>query len=258
MADKNDYVAPPGAINVQSDYVAPPSAQSVQQDDYVAPPSAQSVQQHDYVAPPSAQAVRQDDYVAPPSAQSARQDDYVAPSGTQYTAPSDYVTPPQQGNQERGYFDTPSAPFSMYLTGYLFIMLYMVWNGENGLFMKLVGTAYTLISNYTLAWYSDYKRFENGPFVWFFSRFGSAKLGYISSASMNYQKVSVSRGFFGNYTGKSSTDWGQHILTAIIVTIITELLRFIVCIPIAFITLFTHKATIAKYTYALEQWANQQ
>lgn len=46
MADKNDYVAPPGASSGQSDYVAPPG-QTVQQNDYVAPPSAQSSQQSD-------------------------------------------------------------------------------------------------------------------------------------------------------------------------------------------------------------------
>lgn len=232
MADKNDYVAPPGVSSGQSDYVAPPG-QTVQQNDYVTPPSAQSSQQSDYVAPPGAQGTSQSDYV-----------------------------PPQQGqaspHQEQGYFDTPSAPWTMYLTGYLFIMLLIIWSGENGLFMKLLGTAYTLLSNYTLSWYSDYKRFENGPFAWFFTRFGSAKFGYASSASMNYQKVRVSRGVFGNYTGTSSTDWGQHIWTAVIVTVVAELLRFFICVPIAFITLFTHKTTIAKYTYALQQWLNQQ
>jgi hypothetical protein len=46
--------------------------------------------------------------------------------------------------------------------------------------------------------------------------------------------------------------------TAVIVTVVAELLRFFICVPIAFITLFTHKTTIAKYTYALQQWLNQQ
>ena len=47
-------------------------------------------------------------------------------------------------------------------------------------------------------------------------------------------------------------------MTAVIVTVVAELLRFFICIPIAFITLFTHKTTVAKYTYDFADYGPDQ
>lgn len=199
----------------------------------------------------------ENDYVAPPGASDEQNNDYVTPPGSTGQNHSDYVQPNQYESSDTGYFDTPEGSLIMYLSGYLILMLYGIWNGDYGVFTKILLTAYALISNYTYCWYAEYKRFTGGSFAWFFTPYGSLKAGKGSSEAMDYRKVTVNRGLFGGYTATESKDYGSHFITFLIVTVVLEFLKFMIAMPIAFVTLFTHKSTIAKYKLALANWQKQ-
>ncbi|HEM3673210.1 TPA: hypothetical protein U1C95_000416 [Streptococcus suis] len=255
VQEKEEYVSPP-AKETGNDYVAPPKKSS---NDYVAPPKKSS---NDYVAPPKKTS---SDYVVPPK---NTHNDYVSSSQKEFVSESDeWVNIPPIGdntsysNQQTydpyvnpSYFGTPKVGFMFYLTGYVLIgVLGTVFNEDYTLFRKIISIAYFILSNYTYAWFADYQRYKGGFFAWFFTPFGSAKLGWSSSLFANYRKGEVRTGFFGGYSTSSRTDFGAHLLHIIIVTAITEVLKFWIVVPIAFITLFTHKSTIRKYNQLVDQ-----
>ena len=212
------------------------------ENEYVQPPRREK--QENYVQPPHRR--RSEDYVQPPHRR--RNEDYVQPPSQQtYTTSQDYseATEPYQG-----YFDTPRVGITFYLNGYLFIMLALIFTSEDPLFVKGILTAYTLWSNYTYSWYADYRRFINGMFTWLFLPFQGVKAASASSSLVNFQKAHVSNGFLGGYNVTTTTDFSKHILFFVIVTIVVEAIKFLITIPIAFITIFTHRSTIKKYTLA--------
>lgn len=212
----DDYVKPPGAKN---DYVVPPQGTG---NDYVAPPRQN--QNDDYVAPPQQNTVAQDHTGV------NKQVDYVDP----------YVNP--------SYFGTPKVGIRFYLTGYLAIASFMVITSETySTFLKIIFLAYILLSNYTYSWYADYQRYKGGDFSWFFTPYGSAKVGWSSSQFSNYRTGTISKGWLGNYKYSERESYSSHIIHVVVVTLILELLKFMIAAPIAFITLFTHKSTIQKY-----------
>ncbi|KRM84200.1 hypothetical protein [Liquorilactobacillus vini] len=237
--------------------------------DYIKPPKKTTTAVTDYVQPPKKQATN-DDYVKPLKEQISAQD-YVKPpkkpiSSTEYASTAQEQRP--VADQLLSYFQTPKVKLNFYLTGYFFLMcvvyLPAAWSKLSSpagsrlvaIINFILLIAYILLSNYTYSWYADYQRYKNGAFSWFFTPFGSAKAGYASSAFMNYQTGHVSRGLFGNYKYNSSTNVGKHILIFIIVTLVTEILKFIINIFIAFITIFTHKSTINKYQALVNEQKN--
>ncbi|NQP55008.1 hypothetical protein HO912_06770 [Streptococcus suis] len=255
VKEKEEYVSPP-AKETSNDYAAPPKKTS---NDYVVPPKKTS---NDYVVPPKKTS---NDYVVPPK---KTNNDYVSSSQKEFVSESDErVNMPPIGdntsysNQQTydpyanpSYFGTPKVGFMFYLTGYVLIgVLGTVFNEDYTLFRKIISIAYFILSNYTYAWFADYQRYKGGFFAWFFTPFGSAKLGWGSSLFANYRKGEVRAGFFGGYSTSSRTDFGAHLLHIIIVTAITEVLKFWIVVPIAFITLFTHKSTIRKYNQLVDQ-----
>lgn len=215
--------------------------------DYIKPPKKTTTAVTDYVQPPKKQATN-DDYVKPLKEQISAQD-YVKPpkkpiSSTEYASTAQEQRP--VADQLLSYFQTPKVKLNFYLTGYFFLMcvvyLPAAWSKLSSpagsrlvaIINFILLIAYILLSNYTYSWYADYQRYKNGAFSWFFTPFGSAKAGYASSA-------------FGNYESKSNIGVSDHLLIFIIVTVIVEMLKFIINMFIAFITIFTHRRTINKY-----------
>ncbi|MFT9269419.1 MAG: hypothetical protein ABF539_07880 [Liquorilactobacillus nagelii] len=233
MSKESDYVKPPKKATTADDYVQPPKKQMVT-DDYIKPPKPQT---------------KAEEYVELPK---------KTTSTTDYADTSQVQT--QIVNGLRSYFQTPKVKISFYLTGYLFLMcaiyLPLAWSKindpiESHHLVAMINfgliISYILLSNYTYSWFTDYQRYKNGSFSWFFTPYGSVKTGYASSAFMNYQTGYVSKGMFGNYKYKSRTGVGEKMLTFIIITLVVEMLKFMINIVIAFYSVFAHKKTIDKY-----------
>lgn len=253
-----DYVAPPkkkkDSDNDNKDYVA-----TSKTDDYVAPPK-----KDDYVAPP-----KRDDYVAPPKKGKSNALDYVDPTSDEWKKNPVFQTKPSSEYPKDseldpqiipysgygGYFDTPKQDFSFYLTGYLVISLlqYFASFREMGFFGKIFWFGYILLSNYTYSWYADYRRFKGGILGWFFTPYGGIRAGYAASSMMDYSTGKVKRGLFGGYKMKMKKDIGSHLLSFLIITLIVEIIKYFVAIPVAFISLFFHKSTVRKYVRASEE-----
>ena len=253
-----DYVAPPkkkkDSDNDNKDYVA-----TSKTDDYVAPPK-----KDDYVAPP-----KRDDYVAPPKKGQSNSSDYVDSSSDEWKKNPVFQTKPSSEYPKDleldpqiipysgygGYFDTPKQDFSFYLTGYLVISLlqYFASFREMGFFGKIFWFGYILLSNYTYSWYADYRRFKGGILGWFFTPYGGIRAGYAASSMMDYSTGKVKRGLFGGYKMKMKKDIGSHLLSFLIITLIVEIIKYFVAIPVAFISLFFHKSTVRKYVRASEE-----
>lgn len=228
-------------------------------DDFVVPPSSKK-DETDFVSPPSSKK-DEIDFVSPPS----KKYDESNFRGHKNT---ENVKEKQSNNNWKsyfnGYFDTPKIPPSLvipfYLTGYLLLGLlgvFVLWVDEEvSMFDKLFWTIVIPFSNYSFSWFSDYQRMKGGTFSWYFTRFGSGKLGLLYSASQNYQNVSVSKGWFGSYNVNSKNDWGKHFLALVMVTLIVETLKFIISLPIAIVSIFIHKKTISKYRELLKKMNN--
>ena len=154
-----------------------------------------------------------------------------------------------------GYFDTPKQDLSFYITGYLVISLfnYITSFNELGLWGKIFWPIYVLLSNYTYCWYIDYRRFKGGILGWFFTPYGGIRAGYAASEVMDYSTGKVKRGLFGGYKMKMKKDFGSHLLSFLIITLIVEIIKYFVAIPVAFISLFFHKSTVRKYVRASEE-----
>lgn len=235
---------------MNDDYVKPP--QRGKEEEYVEPPHQKNTvvmpnrPAEGYVAPPS-----KDDYVAPPTKAS---EEYVAPP-TGRTIP--YSSADRQNSDPYDnptYFGTPKVGMMFYLTGYLVLSLLFLWMDDyRSGFEKLLGTAYVLLSNYTYAWFADYQRYKGGPFAWFFTPFGSAKAGWASSLFADYRKAEVSEGFFGGYKVNSHKDFSAQFIHVIVWTCLLECLKYFVVLPIAFVTLFTHKSNIRHYNQLVDQ-----
>ena len=154
-----------------------------------------------------------------------------------------------------GYFDTPKQDLSFYITGYLVISLfnYITSFNELGLWGKIFWPIYVLLSNYTYSWYIDYRRFKGGILGWFFTPYGGIRAGYAASEIMDYSTGKVKRGLFGGYKMKMKKDVGSHLLSFLIITLIVEIIKYFVAIPVSFISLFFHKSTVRKYVRASEE-----
>lgn len=254
-----DYVAPPkkkkDSDNDNKDYVA-----TSKTDNYVAPPK-----KDDYVAP-----LKRDDYVAPPKKGKSNSSDYVDPTSDEWKKNPVFQTKPSSEYPKEepkldsqiipysghgGYFDTPKQDLSFYLTGYLVISLlqYFASFREMGFFGKIFWLGYILLSNYTYSWYIDYRRFKGGILGWFFTPYGGIRAGYAASEVMDYSTGKVKRGLFGGYKMKMKKDIGSHLLSFLIITLIIEIIKYFVAIPVAFISLFFHKSTVRKYVRASEE-----
>lgn len=237
---------------------------------YVKPPKKETVAvDNGYVKPPTMTAAPTDDYVAPPKAKvMASQTTYVTPPrvAPQNQGPRSNPAPAKSATQQShsGYFATPHVGWRFYLTGYLVLMVLTfvpssLTNFRQALAFGRIGAelshvvslavliAYILLSNYTFSWLADYQRAKGGIFAWFFTPFGSARAGIASSSFMNFQKGTVTRGMFGGYQMQARTDVGKHVWYFLIITIILELLKFVITIPVAFISLFLHGSTIRSY-----------
>lgn len=217
--------------------------------DYVKPPKRQD---DDYVAPPRKQ---DDGYVAPPkrfeestTVKYENLNQSSNPSKTQHNAQTaDPYTNPR-------YFGTPKVGLKFYLTGYVMLSLLLLYMEQDlGFIGKMVAAGYVLLSNYTYSWFADYQRYKNGFFSWFFTPYGSVKAGWGSSWFSNYQKGTVTRGFFGGETVSSRTNYKAHFLHIVIVALILELIKYVITVPLAFVSVLLHKQTIRKYNALVDQ-----
>ena len=231
--------------------------------DYVAPPKRKKDSDNDnkdYVVPP-----KKDDYVLPPKKGQSSSSDEWKKNPTFQTKPSSELRDdgalgvqniPFSGYDGYvGYFETPKQDFSFYLTGYLVISLlhYFASFQNMGWFWKIFLFGYILLSNYTYSWYADYRRFKGGILGWFFTPYGGIRAGYAASSMMDYSTGKVKRGFFGGYKMKMKKDIWSHLFSFVILTIIIEVIKYMIATPIAFISLFFHKSNFRKYVRASQR-----
>lgn len=123
----------------------------------------------------------------------------------------------------RGNVKLPEMSFGMYFSGYLFWMIIIIYNLEIGTFWKMLLVIYTLVSNYTYCWYAEYQRLNDGSFSWLFSKNWGLKAGGLFALAF--------RTFF----------------IGIIFILLLEFIKLAITIPIAFVTVFTHKMMMKKY-----------
>lgn len=258
-------------MDEEKGYVAPPKKDAGNHQEYVVPPK----KDEEYIAPPKMNSSQSSEYVAPPKGNQANHQAESTPKQSNETigqsreSMDEIYTTDSADSFFKRYFHTPKVGWRFYVTGYLILMFlcyvpqtwenYRLANQLGGVtqgipaFIKLlVLIGYILLSNYTYSWFSDYQRAKDGAFAWFFTPYGSVKAGMASSAFLNFQKGTVKRGIFGSYQVDSHASVGKSMLAMILIIIVTELLKFIVAIPLAFLSLFLHKRTIQKYSSLIE------
>lgn len=260
----DDYVTPPKRED--EEYVAPPKkntaasqASNTQEDDYVAPPqhsnavasskksTAKTVEQPKETTQPKKT------QKTPPNKTKAKQPKTAAKTNT---------ATPTTTETKRGYFHTPKQSWRFYMTGYLIIsfLLYYtnVWSSiKTGWVIKLLWLVYIVLSNYTFSWLSDYFRFKGGVLGWFFTPYGSVKSGMAYASMKSYQTGTVKKTWSGNYKVQSQGSAGRSLLAMIVVTVIVEVLKYMICAPVAFVSLFFHKKTMEHYFEAVNA-SNQE
>lgn len=248
----DDYVKPPKQDD--DDYVAPPGSTTIGDGDYVMPTSGND---DDYVAPPKNKTVIDGEYVLPPAAQKQTNDNTTTSKrpATDKKGPTSKKAPTTEGGN-RGYFQTPKQSWRFYLTGYLVISLILyyvrVWSPvRTSWLLKLFWLAYILLSNYTFSWFSDYQRFKDGAAAWFFTPYGSVKSGLAYASMMSYQTGSVKKTWTGNYKMSSHASRSRNLFSFVIVTVVVEVLKYLICAPLALLSIFLHKNTVDKYFEAV-------
>lgn len=245
-------------------------------DEYVTPPKRED---EEYVAPPKKNTAaaqtfnsQEDDYVAPPqSSNAAAASKNLAAKKTEQPKkmqPATVAAAPKSQNKKakpqpnkpiekkRGYFDTPKQSWRFYMTGYLVVslLLYyeMVWSSiRTGWPVKLFWLVYIVGSNYTFSWLSDYFRFKGGVLGWFFTPYGSVKSGMAYASMKSYQTGNVKKTWGGQYKIQTQNSTSRSLFSIIVVTVIVEVLKYIVCAPVACLSLFFHKKTMENYFAAV-------
>ncbi len=218
MANQNQYIKPPSKdnnknINNDAEYITPPSKKEAE---YVKPPTQETTNQN----------VTYDN---------KSKDEFIDP----YKNPS--------------YFSTPKMGITFYINSYIIISSIFILISFDYSFLKgMLYLAYFLLTNYTYSWYADYKRYVGGRFSSFFNPYGAVNMAKASSKFMDYYESSSST----NWLGETKTTYRRDVSTSIfvffIVLLFTELIKYFITIPLAFLTLFFHKRTIRKYNEAVD------
>lgn len=73
-----------------------------------------------------------------------------------------------------------------------------------------------------------------------------------SSKFMNYHESSTSTNWLGKTKTIYKRDVGSSLLLFLAILIFSELIKYFITLPLAFITLFFHKKTIRKYNEAVD------
>lgn len=216
--------------------------------------------QNQYIKPPSKdnnKVINNDDeYIKPPSKKEA---EYVKPPTIEETA-NQNVTYDNKSKDEfidpyknPSYFSTPKMGITFYINSYIIISSIFILISFDYSFLKgMLYLAYFLLTNYTYSWYADYKRYVGGRFSSFFNPYGTVNMAKASSKFMDYYESSSSTNWLGETKTTYKRDVGSSLILFLAILIFSELIKYFITLPLAFITLFFHKKTIRKYNEAVD------
>lgn len=219
--------------------------------------------QNQYIKPPTNENSKinnnnnkDDEYVKPPS----KEEEYVKPPENEEELDSQIIENSTSENNEfvdpyknPSYFSTPKVGIKFYINSYIiFSSIFIIASFDYSFKEGMLYLAYFLLTNYTYSWYADYRRYVGGRFSSFFNSYGAVNMAKASSKFMNYHESSTST----NWLGETKTTYRRDVSTSIfvffIVLLFTELIKYFITIPLAFLTLFFHKRTIRKYNEAVD------
>ncbi|MBK0348973.1 hypothetical protein JDW15_10155 [Aerococcaceae bacterium zg-ZJ1578] len=253
----NDYVTPPKKTkNQQEEYVTPPKKTKKQQEDYVTPPKKTEKQQEEYVTPPKKIEKQQGDYVTLPKKVSAQPEKNVTSNLQTDTESNDTSRsqPISASNYDSKYFETPKVSVRFYYNTYLFFsLLILFYSADANLLKTFFYGVYILLSNYTYSWFADYLLYKGNILAQLFTLYRPIKMTWGSSQLENYQTESMNKGLFSIFRISTCTDNGGHQWLLVILILVFELIKYVIVIPVALITIFMHKSTIKKYKQLVDQ-----
>lgn len=144
------------------------------------------------------------------------------------------------GDYQLGFFNTPDVTFNFYLNSYLIWGIILSIFVPLPIIFRILIFLYILLSNYTYAWYCDYKRYKKTGIGWLITPFGAKK-------SKNANDLFIYDSTETEKTNIWSSEKSFNYSAFFVLLIVVGYVKAICVIPFAFVSLFTHRSRINTY-----------